>query len=90
MPEHPPPPRGAAGGYGIAAQSGRGRLSALPSWVDDAREACAINVGRHGVTIATLEGVMRAEPDDWIIRGIKGELYPCKPDVFAATYEVAE
>ena len=30
---------------------------------------------------------MRAEFDDWIIRGIKGELYPCKPDIFEATYE---
>jgi hypothetical protein len=37
--------------------------------------------------IQTLEGVMRANPGDWIIRGVKGELYPCKPDIFAATYE---
>lgn len=41
--------------------------------------------------IPTLEGTMTANPGDWIIRGIKGELYPCKPDIFAATYEpVAE
>lgn len=31
-----------------------------------------------------------AEPGDWIIRGIKGELYPCKPDIFASTYEQVE
>lgn len=37
--------------------------------------------------IRTLEGTMRATPGDWIIRGVKGELYPCKPDIFAATYE---
>lgn len=37
--------------------------------------------------IDTLEGVMTAQPGDWIIRGVKGELYPCKPDIFAATYE---
>lgn len=37
--------------------------------------------------IETLEGVMTAIPGDWIIRGIKGEFYPCKPDIFAATYE---
>lgn len=37
--------------------------------------------------IETLEGRMRVEPDDWIIRGIKGELYPCKPDIFTETYE---
>ena len=40
--------------------------------------------------IATLEGDMRADKGDWIIKGIKGEFYPCKPDIFAATYEPAE
>lgn len=40
--------------------------------------------------IKTLEGEMSAQSGDWIIRGVKGELYPCKPDIFAATYEVAE
>ncbi len=37
--------------------------------------------------ISTLEGTMTASAGDWIIRGVKGELYPCKPDIFAATYE---
>jgi hypothetical protein len=37
--------------------------------------------------IDTLEGEMQARPGDWIIRGVKGEFYPCKPDIFAATYE---
>jgi len=37
--------------------------------------------------IQTLEGTMAASPGDWIIRGVQGEFYPCKPDVFAATYE---
>ena len=37
--------------------------------------------------IETLEGVMKANKGDWIIRGVKGELYPCKPDVFEMTYE---
>lgn len=41
------------------------------------------------IHIRTLEGVMRAEVGDWIIRGLKGELYPCKPDIFAASYEPA-
>ena len=40
--------------------------------------------------IKTLEGEMCAEPNDWIIKGVKGELYPCKPDIFEQTYEVAE
>ena len=37
--------------------------------------------------IPTLEGNMFIEPGDWIIKGIKGEFYPCKPDIFEATYE---
>lgn len=37
--------------------------------------------------IRTLEGVMEARDGDWIIKGVKGEFYPCKPDIFAATYE---
>jgi len=40
--------------------------------------------------ISTLEGRMTASRGDWIIRGVKGELYPCKPDVFEATYEPVE
>ena len=38
-------------------------------------------------TIDTLEGKMRADLGDWIIKGVKGELYPCKPDIFTETYE---
>jgi hypothetical protein len=41
------------------------------------------------VLIETLEGVMVATPGDWIIRGVAGEFYPCKPDIFDATYEPA-
>lgn len=41
------------------------------------------------IKIATLEGIMEASPGDWIIKGVKGEIYPCKPDIFAATYETA-
>lgn len=37
--------------------------------------------------IQTLEGVMEARPGDWIIKGVAGEFYPCKPDIFEATYE---
>lgn len=42
------------------------------------------------VTIETLEGVMTAQLGDWIIKGVKGEFYPCKPDIFEATYEKVE
>ena len=39
--------------------------------------------------VGTLEGRHIVTPGDWIIQGVKGELYPCKPDIFAATYEPA-
>ncbi|MCC9182583.1 hypothetical protein [Mycolicibacterium mageritense] len=41
------------------------------------------------VVVETLEGQMRISPGDWVIRGVKGEFYPCKPDIFAATYDSA-
>lgn len=44
---------------------------------------------RDSIRIPTLEGKMTASPGDWIIRGVKGEFYPCKPDIFDATYEPA-
>ncbi|MGE0075905.1 MAG: hypothetical protein AB7S52_11805 [Sphaerochaetaceae bacterium] len=40
-----------------------------------------------GLEIETLEGVMVAIPNDWIIKGVSGEFYPCKPDIFDKTYE---
>lgn len=40
--------------------------------------------------IETLEGTMKADKGDWIIKGVKGELYPCKPDVFEMTYKKVE
>lgn len=42
------------------------------------------------VKIPTLEGDMTAQPGDWIIKGVQGEFYPCKPDIFEQTYEAAE
>lgn len=42
------------------------------------------------LVIPTSEGYMRASLGDWIIKGVKGEFYPCKPDIFEATYEPAE
>ena len=45
---------------------------------------------RDEVIIETLEGEMRASPYDWIIRGVRGEFYPCKPYIFEETYEAVE
>lgn len=44
--------------------------------------------GNYNMYIETLEGKMQASIGDWIIRGVNGELYPCKPDIFLKTYEV--
>lgn len=48
---------------------------------------CKWGSDQDGIFIETLEGTMRASHGDWIIRGVKGEFYPCKHDIFAATYE---
>lgn len=40
-----------------------------------------------GINIPTLEGVMRASEGDYIIKGVQGEFYPCKPSIFTSTYE---
>ena len=64
----------------------------LPRWLVDAlNSGLAWEQGGDVpyITIKTLEGEMRASAGDWIIKGVKGELYPCKPEIFAATYEPA-
>lgn len=47
----------------------------------------AIQDENNGLSVHTLEGTTIASVGDWIIRGVQGEFYPCKPDIFAATYE---
>lgn len=54
---------------------------------DDALEWCNAFVWQGKWHIHTLEGDLLLTPGDWIIKGIKGEFYPCKPDIFEATYE---
>jgi hypothetical protein len=46
--------------------------------------------GLGSLLIATMEGEMRGDPGDWIIRGVQGEHYPCKPVIFDKTYEPVE
>lgn len=60
----------------------------LPVWFLEAHDSGVVRFEKDGLVVRTLEGEMRAEAADYIICGIKGELYPCKPDVFDATYEV--
>ena len=58
-----------------------------PSWMVDAIRRGEAHFTSDGMVIKTLEGNHLASPGDYIIRGIKGEIYPCKPDIFEATYE---
>lgn len=48
---------------------------------------CAVDTGEGMLLLTTLEGTLEASPGDWIIRGVKGEYYPCKADIFEATYD---
>jgi hypothetical protein len=64
-----------------------------PDNVQEAVAFCGGKLKAHpltGLLIETLEGNMLASAGDWIIKGVKGEFYPCKPDIFEATYEPAD
>lgn len=73
--------------------------SEWPSWLHDAWNEHYSNAGAlypenypksdgmDHLMIMTLEGPLRVDWDDWIIRGVEGEIYPCKPSIFASTYE---
>lgn len=64
-------------------------FSAMTDWLANALRAGTIFPNVSILAVKTLEGTMLASRHDWIIRGVKGELYPCKPDIFEQTYEVA-
>lgn len=62
--------------------------NALPSWVKSYISQGKILLQPNGMKILTLEGVMNAIPSDMIIKGVEGEIYPCKHDIFLKTYEL--
>ena len=62
------------------------RYFRLPGSDERKCEHCGVRMHEHG-WIDTLAGGHNVCPGDWIITGVKGERYPCKPDIFAATYE---
>jgi hypothetical protein len=70
-------------------------VSAVRFTGDNGEEVAAFMQCQHPfieggeLKIGTPEGTVSAKGGDWIIRGVKGEFYPCKPDIFEATYEVA-
>lgn len=71
-------------GLGLSDQCLRG-AEALDDWL--AKHSAPARWVGNSIVINTLEGKMTAKPGDWIIRGVAGEFYPCKPDIFTATYE---
>lgn len=56
----------------------------------DFNYSCGDGEAMIAMSIETLEGEMEVSDGDFVIKGIKGEFYPCKPDIFAASYEVVE
>ena len=66
------------------------RVSETPKWILEALNSGVLVRFGDKVQVRTLEGVMTASPGDYIIRGVDGELYPCKPDIFEKTYEKVE
>lgn len=80
----------------VVIEAFRFSVDHIPDWFMD--EVTKNNIILHGeeykpleyCEIKTLEGVMRGDAGDYIIRGVNGEIYPCKPDIFNKTYEVAE
>jgi hypothetical protein len=64
---------------------------AWPAWLLAAvySENRTVQFRNNEIVIETLEGVLTVDVDDFIIQGLKGELYPCKPDIFALSYDEA-
>lgn len=60
------------------------------AWMDEATGGFTNAWGKDGaLVIRTLEGDMAVSPGDYVIKGVQGEFYPCKPDIFDATYDPA-
>lgn len=59
----------------------------IRKWLESGWQKRDVTYPPSGISINTLEGDHLALPGDWIIRGVQDEIYPCKPDIFEATYE---
>lgn len=63
----------------------------IAEWIGDMNIVVTFHCdGFVEIDIPTLEGTMKAVPNDWIIKGVNNEFYPCKPDIFEKTYELVE
>lgn len=74
----------------LGITDGVARFGGDAGWLREALIDKALRAVVTNVFVSTLEGTMQASPGDWIIRGVLGELYPCKPDAFERTYEPVE
>lgn len=74
----------------VIVEAFRYYASEKPDWFTDALITMDIIDYQTHCEIRTLEGTMRGEIGDYIIKGIAGEIYPCKPDIFEASYEEVE
>lgn len=73
-----------------AMQHARVSWSKLPGWLRKAYEAGKIIFASNAISIATPQGRLVGLRNDWLIRGVEGELYPCSAEAFAQTYEPVE
>lgn len=62
-----------------------GAVDSAAEVIEFCKGACIFSAGH--MAIQTLEGLMTVSPHDYVIQGVKGEYYPCKPDIFTATYD---
>lgn len=62
----------------------------IPKWLTEAIIGGEVKLTNEESYVDTLEGRMTVSEDDYIIKGVEGELYPCKPNIFEATYEKVE
>ena len=73
-----------------AMQLQRWNFEAVESFCNGLIRGTKLPVAERVIEINTPEGDMRAQVGDWVIKGVAGEFYPCKPDIFEETYEAAE
>lgn len=75
---------------GPEASAETARMEKFDSWLKENQGDRKCRYRGQTIVIPTLEGEMIASKGDWIIRGVQGELYPCKPDIFEVTYEAED
>lgn len=71
-------------------EPGDANMNAIVLWINQGKSECGAWHNGTDIFIRTLEGEMRASCGDYIIRGLAGEFYPCKPEIFEASYEAVD